>query len=134
MSDIVLPVLGGEGWLTDGELIMNKLFIHMFLTDHSQSNIYQGSVTSLQYILAEHGNDIPELVSAVSDAVTRYYRRYFQDVVVNFKSIATDDDDTAAADYTLYISGSLNGTTYDLSKTLQVDNTQGVSRFIEAFV
>lgn len=129
----VIPVLGGENWLADPELIMNKLFVHMFLTDYSQSNIYQGSVTSLQYILAEYGDDVPKLTNAVTNAITKYYGNYFDGADVTFKLVDGDTGTSGKMSFNLQITAVMNGKTYDLNRTLQVDNTDGVKRFINAF-
>jgi len=127
-----LPMLSGEGWLQDPTIIMTRLFSHMFLTDYSQSNTYRGNVTSLQYILSQHGQDSTELTSAVEKAVKIYYSRYFSNVDVSFRLNETASDGAKMA-FDLHISGSWEGERYDLQRTLQADNSTGTLQFIKAF-
>ena len=129
-----LPMLSGEGWQKDPDMIMSKLFIHIFLTDYSQSNIYQGKVTSLQYILAEYGDDVPKLTREVTEAVKTYYRNYFDSADVEFELSQQDDPDVSAKMiFDIRITTTLNGKTYDLNRTMQIDNSSGSKRFMEAF-
>lgn len=130
----VLPMLSGEGWQKDPELIMARLFVHMFLTDHSQSNIYQGHVTSLQYIISEHGDDVPSLKSAVTSAVQTYYQRFFSNVTVQFDLSKSDDEDKSSKmAFDIFITGTYDGVVYTLSRAMRVDNSTGVKRFLQAF-
>ena len=123
-----LPMLSGEGWLQDPKLIMNRLFQHMYLTDHSQSNVYRGNVTSLQYLLAKHGHAAAGLTVAVESAVKTYYGRYFDNVQCTFNRNDTESSDSTLV-FDLYISGSWKGTHYDLNRTIKADNSTGTLRF-----
>ncbi len=129
-----LPMLSGEGWLKDPASMMNKLFIHCYMTDYSQSNIYNGYVTSLQYILAKHGDRVAELSNDIKQSLTDYYGRYFSQVTVDFSLSKQDDPDKSGKMiFDLHISGKYGDTYYDLNKTLAVDNSSGTLRFMEAF-
>lgn len=132
---ITLPVLGGQGFLTDPNTIMSRLYMSIFLTDHSQSNIYQGKVVSIQYILAEHGDDEVAISNAVQKAVTEVYSRYFTGVTVGFKPIAstTLGISESALAFTLDVSGDMNGVTYDLSKIIKTDSSGTMRKFVDAF-
>jgi len=127
-----LPMLSGEGWLQDPTLIMTRLFSHMFLTDHSQSNVYRGNVTSLQYVLSQHGQNPTELTSEVEKAVKLYYSRYFSNVDVSF-TLNDGASEGAKMAFDLHISGSWEGQRYDLQHLLQADNSTGTLQFIQAF-
>ena len=125
-----LPVLGSEGWLRDPEQIMTRLFTDMFLTDHSQSNIYMGQVMSLQYYLTTLGSDPHQLTMAVEEAMTRYYSHYFKGVQCEFKHSATNGSEMT---FDVRVEGSYNGIKYNLSRQMMTDSSTGTQRFVEAF-
>jgi hypothetical protein len=130
-----LPVLGGEGWTSDPATIMNKIFMHTFLTDYSQSNIYSGHVASLAYLISEYAKNIPRFIDEVERMYERLYKRYFSDVYVNFTQVEDPETgpESAAVPYLLEITASRDGITYDLSKTLRINFNSGVAKFMDAF-
>lgn len=133
MATKVLPILGGEGWLKDPNLIMDRLYMHVFLTDHSQSNIYQGDVVSLQYILSLYGDDELSITTAVQKSLKSLYNKYFKNVSVGFKSIdpsAVGEPESILV-FSLSITGDLDGKSYELSKIIKADKSATMKRFID---
>lgn len=127
----VLPMLSGEGWLTDPQLTLNRLYAHMFLSDHAQTNVFAGKVTSLQYLIALYGHSPSELSTQVARAVKTYVGRYFDNVECTFEL----NEDLSSESYGVYdfqMGGSRDGQYYDLSRTLKADTSTGTLQFIEA--
>lgn len=130
---VTLPLLGSEGFSQDPDIIMARLLQHAFLSDYSQSNIYAGSVTSIQYIISEHAQDPLALSVAMRKALLQYYSRYMEDVSVTFEqSDFFDPTDEAQMQFNLGVTGYMNNSRYELNRTLQVDSTQGTSSFMNA--
>ena len=125
-----LPVLGSEGWLQDPNRIMTRLFTDMFLTDFSQSNIYYGQVMSLQYYLTTIGADPLQLTTAVEDAMSRYYSRFFKAPRCSFTHVRDEGSEMV---FDVMVEGYKDGIRYDLNRRLLTDTSTGTRRFIEAF-
>ena len=126
-----LPMLSSEGWVKNPATQMVKLYNHAFLSDHSQSNIYAGSIMSMQHILANEFTNKIELVTAIEENLERYYRSYFDEANVVFK-LDNDTTDSAVLSFSLQITAQKDGKRYDLAKELSVDTTSPTLRFIEA--
>lgn len=129
MKKKVVPELGAGGWVEDPIEQLNLLFGHMLSADYSQSNIYRGNVTSIQYLIANHQDDPTNLKSAVDAALTEYLGRYFDTVTVE-----TYTGDDTEREYVLFISADVtrNGVTYSLSKAAKVDGGKIIEVTAEA--
>ena len=130
---VTLPVLGGEGYLTDPDLIMSKVYQEMFLTDYSQSNIFQGDVFSVQYVLSQHGDNVTAIIGSMEKGIKNLFSKYFTGVTVRFQSIPpnTAGQDESSLVFGLEISGDLDGKSYSLSKSLMADNSGSTRTFKE---
>lgn len=115
-----LPMLNGQGWLTDPKEIFSNLFAHALLTDKSQSVIYNGSISSIQYVIARYENSPTELTSQLKTMLETYYSRYFDKV----SAVVTDESENLDVKYdvTITIQGNMDGTTYDLGATATISN------------
>lgn len=87
MKTKAMGILGPEGWVRQPQEILSKAFLHILGSDKSQSNIFYGSVTSLQAIYAEsrRGN---ETVDALRTKLTEYYMNFFDVVEVEVNDIS----------------------------------------------
>jgi hypothetical protein len=126
-------MLGGEGWLTDPELIMSRIYMHVFLTDHSQSNIYQGNIISIQYILSNSGDDPVDISSNIQAGLKAIYSKYYENVDVSFEQLPSDSYGLSEAImvFGLSVKGELDGVIYTLDKVLQTDKSSSVRKFKE---
>ncbi len=77
----ILPTLTSVGWLKNPKDIMGTLFANALVSDYSQSNIYQGTITSISYIVFTHQNNIDALTTALRDQLEKYYSRYFDNTL-----------------------------------------------------
>lgn len=118
MKQIVLPVLGGEGWVTDTANQISILMAQALVADYSQTTIYADSVTSIPYIVAQYQTDPLNMAIKLEDALMTYYKRYFTQVTVTVTY-----DDTPGITYPLYISIIVvdNGTSYSLANVASID-------------
>lgn len=114
-----LPMLSSEGWVTDPNTLMTRLFSHMFLTDEAQSNNYLG-VLSLQYITLTYGDNIGLFIEKATTAIRSYYERYFDSAEVE---INLYEDEGSKQSYTIMINAVKDGQRVDLSTRLNVDNS-----------
>lgn len=115
----VLPSLSDEGFITNKEVIIAKLFKYFLASNYSQSNTFYGDISSLNYIIATNTpND--KMRADLETTLIKLYGRYFDSVDFNV-NIETDNTDVAK----IYIDGTLqDGTkTYNLSKTVAVQGS-----------
>lgn len=115
----VLPSLSDEGFITNKEVIIAKLFKYFLASNYSQSNTFYGDISSLNYIIATNiPND--KMRADLETTLIKLYGRYFDSVDFNV-NIETDNTDVAK----IYIDGTLqDGTnTYNLSKTVAIQGS-----------
>lgn len=118
MKQIVLPVLGGEGWVTDTTNKISILMAQALVADYSQTTIYADTITSIPYIVAQYQTDPLNMAIKLEDTLTTYYKRYFTQVTVTVTY-----DDTPGITYPLYISIIVvnDGISYSLANVASID-------------
>jgi hypothetical protein len=78
-----LPTLTPAGWVNDVVSMGVKLMDYFLVTEHSQSHMYRGNITSMTYLVQQHGNR-PEALSEHTRANLQIHlARYFDEVQVN---------------------------------------------------
>lgn len=80
---IVLPSLTPEGYISDRNLMMNKIYSYFITSDYSQSVRYYGNISSLKYLIRKHGTNHTGLLAEVRTMLNDLYLRYFDKVTVN---------------------------------------------------
>lgn len=125
-----LPTVSSASWVTDPKDKLSRLFANTFVANHSQSNIYQGNITSVQYIAVTHGKDPVRFAAALETALTGNFQRYYDEVQVRVTPPAGD----VSGRYTVLIECKVteNGIEYDHAQTLQHDPSQGTVKLLEA--
>ena len=83
MADInnAVPSLSSDGFITNKNLQMTKLFGYFMAADYSQSTFFKDSVYSLKYILAQYTNPATAAV-AIETALKELYKKYYDKVTV----------------------------------------------------
>ena len=119
MSNVVVPQLGGAGWISDPAQQLNTMMAYAITSNYSQSTIYKGKVTSIPYILAQYQNNQAELVSHLQSSLTEYFYPVFDSVTVDVSADLPD-----ARRYNIYITIEVtkDSKVYNLAVTAPVDN------------
>lgn len=78
MTTKPVPSLGARGWIEDPDTLIDQLFANMLASDFSQSQLYYGEITSLQYIVKTSGHDPRKFCEDLQTALEEYVGRYFQ--------------------------------------------------------
>lgn len=115
MARGIIPSLSTDGFIDQGNMIMNKLFEYFLASDYSQSNNFIGTIKSLKYLLS--ANMKPnDLANKVKEALYLLYSNYFDNVSVTCDVISED-----RAKYRIYIEikGDRDGNRHTLSKELK---------------
>lgn len=99
----VVPTLGGDGFITDLSLQMKQLFINMFLTNASQSNLYKEGMISIPEIIARNPNDPRKITFDLNDAISAYYGRHFDRVEINVDYRDVEDSSDVIIDISIVV-------------------------------
>jgi uncharacterized protein (DUF2225 family) len=103
MASLALyPILSEDGWLSSSSRVGDQLFSTFFCSDYSQSYIYAGSVASLAWIIQQHQDSIPNTVNEVQRILSKYFSRYFNNVVVECTDM-TDPASPSKAIISIYV-------------------------------
>ena len=80
----VIPSLSVNGFTTDSDSIMVKLYEYFLTSEYSQSNTFYGEIASLKYIL-QSNTGLEDVKVAIKQTLTKMYSRYFKtvNVIVN---------------------------------------------------
>lgn len=110
-----IPSLSIDGFITNKNSQISKLFLYFLSSQYSQSNLFYGEIASLKYILAKY-NDPEELRNQIHDTLTNLYKKHFDSVEFDISVNAPDN----TANINIYISAVLinNNETYNFTKEL----------------
>lgn len=92
-----IPSLSINGFITNNNSIMVKLYEYFLTSEYSQSNTFYGEIASLKYIL-QHYTGLEEIKVAIREALTTMYLRYFATVIVDVTISETDSKTTYLVD------------------------------------
>ena len=122
MSDTyTLPSLDSAGWTNDPATILDKAFSYFVISDHSQSDMYFGNISSLPYQLYQAGNDLELLSVDLQTELATYLKRYFDDVSVQIEIKQNLKDQLYRM--RLFVGVNVKGSEYTLDKILTYDNS-----------
>lgn len=122
-TQISFPSLAEDAWVTSPAKIADYMLSHFFLSDRSQSYLYDQHVSSLPWILTENQGNIGTTISDVRQTLETYFSRYFNNVVVEVSEVPNPDS-LSKAQITIYIKFyDVNGKEYVVGKMLQISDT-----------
>ena len=119
----VIPTLSLDGCIATSDIKIVKIFEHFLASEKDQSNIFNGYIASLKFILDEYSNanDIEE---GITLTLTGLYNRYFDSVDVE---VNVDDNDDKESTYNISIDIDVMdeyGNKYSLSRSLENINSE----------
>lgn len=82
MASNPVPVLGTQGFVYDTAGKFNQLMAWFMSSEHSESYLYKGKVTSLPKIIQEAGQSEEKIVSGIREGLTRLLSRYHDKVSI----------------------------------------------------
>lgn len=90
---IPVPSLSTKGWLVELTERADTLMAYYLTSEFSQSYLYRGSITSLTYHIQQYGQTPDLLETHVQRDLSRYFRRYFDDVQMEVTTQIPDHED-----------------------------------------
>lgn len=122
-----IPSLSSIGWVKSTEEKGDFALSYFITSEYSQSVIYWGNITSLQYLVKEYGNDERTLQTEVSNALSKYLRRYFDDDISVFVKVS-EPDSTKPGQLAIQLNCIIreNGIEYSLGRRVELLNARVV--------
>lgn len=114
-----VPSLSEDGWVNSPILMGDYLLSHFFLSDFSQTELYNGSISSLPYLITQYQGNISGLLSAVQTTLQQYLSRYFSSVTIETNQVPnpTNSSQIGFSIYVSYVGA--DGVTYTLDNLIQ---------------
>jgi hypothetical protein len=119
------PTLSTAGWIVSAQQKADRLMAWLYATQANQSYIFNGNVTSLQYLIAQNTGNIPATCSALQNALTQFFSRYYDLARVQ---VASDDvlGGNQSSLITLYVYAELteDGVVYPLTSLIELSSSK----------
>lgn len=121
-----VPTLSSAGWVNDAVSMGVKLMDYFLVSEHSQSQLYRGDITSMTHLVQQYGSEPTQLAEQTRTQLQNYLSRYFDQVQVNTTS---DKLDSATGRYNLTIDVLLSkdGRQHSLGRLLEIGESQVLS-------
>lgn len=122
-TGITFPALSEDGWVTSSAKTADYMLSHFFLSDRSQSYMYDQYISSFPWILTDTQGNIGLTISAVRETLQTYFSRYFTSVIIEVVEVPNDED-PGKAQISLYVKFTgRDGKEVVLGKMLQINDT-----------
>lgn len=86
-----IPVLGPEGWVSDGKKKLDQALAHLYASDASQSYHFPGQVSSMAKVVYENQGNLDGAKDEIQKMLTKYFNVYFYNVEVIVYIYDTND-------------------------------------------
>ena len=127
MANNPVATLTSKGWVADPESKADALLSYIFTSDYSQSNIFRGKITSVQYMIQQWGNSPAHLRNDMAKAIQSYLESNFDAAAVTITVIDPTSADDARLTVRLDAVVTQNGLTYSLGRLVSFLNSKVVS-------
>jgi hypothetical protein len=119
MGAIKLGALSEDSWVTGSLSVADYLMSHFFEADYSQTAIYNGSVSSMAWVVHESQGDVTKTLTLLQSTLQRYFSGYFEQVTVDTTDV-TNELTPSKIEISLYLSFvDEEGKSYTLAKMAQ---------------
>ncbi len=92
-----VPTLSSGGWIVTPQQKADYLMAYFYESMYNQTYVFQGQVSSIQYVIEQNSGSIPKTCDALRTALEQYLGRYYDSVIVS----VTSDDVTAGNESSL---------------------------------
>ena len=119
------PSLSSDNsWLTIPTQIADAVTAHLFLSNHSQTQLYLGNVSSMAYAIQQGTGDIITTIELIRKMLTSYYGRFFTQVDVEVseyvKSESSLSGNTSLSIYVSFVGD--DNKTINISRLFDIQN------------
>lgn len=122
MADAALPSLSEYGWITNSIELADKIFSYFFVSEFSQTYLFNNKIASLPYILQQNQDDLQKMASDVKYWLNQSFSNYFQNVEVS-ADVNPNDNNPNKYQLTLYVQFTdKEGKTYSLGRLIEISD------------
>ena len=119
------PSLSSDNsWLTIPTQIADAVTAHLFLSNHSQTQLYLGNVSSMAYAIQQGTGDVVTTIELIRKMLTSYYGRFFTQVDVEVseyvKSESSLSGNTSLSIYVNFVGD--DNKTINISRLFDIQN------------
>lgn len=111
---IVVPTLSRDGYISNVEDTMRKIFEYYLVSQYSQSDTFRGEVVSITYDL-EMGNNVGDKRDNINRSLSKLFTRYFFNPTID---VNIDTSKEPIIIITIKVTVIINNKTYILSNTV----------------
>lgn len=126
---VQVPSLSASGWVGNIAEKLDKLISYFFLSDFSQSHLYQGQVASLPNLIKECADNRSLLRTETKRVVTNFINPYFDTIQVDVTITAVDDTNPDNINLRVDATVTQDAVIYSVGKEIQVINSKVVAIF-----
>ncbi len=126
---VQVPSLSASGWVGNISEKLDKLISYFFLSDFSQSHLYQGQISSLPYLIKECADNRSLLRSETKRVVMNFITPYFDTIQVDVTILAVDETNPDNINLRVDATVTQDATIYSVGKEIQVVNSKVVAIF-----
>ncbi|MND14827.1 hypothetical protein D3C81_193540 [compost metagenome] len=126
---VQVPSLSASGWVGNISEKCDKLIGYFFVSDFSQSLLYNGHIASLPYIIKECAENASLLRSETTKQLTNLLTPYFDSVQVDVQVLNDDPKDPGKINLRVDATVTQDGTIYSVGKEIQTINAKVVAIF-----
>lgn len=125
MSTIIpVPSLSAAGWITSPAEKADALFAHFYESEKSQTYLYGGNVSNLQWLIEQYGHNVIELAAQIRSTIELYLGRYYDAVNAQVTHNDNEDNPTNSITLSIHCDVTENGKLYSFGKLLNVTNSK----------
>lgn len=122
----MLPTLTIDGYVTNKNIMMRKLWGYFLTSEYSQSNTFYSRICSFKWLLATKDVET-DLAKAIEDNLNYLYGKYFDSVVTQVTIL--DISNTGMCKLKIQLKATDDGKQYDLSQELEYSNTGNIANY-----
>lgn len=117
---IHVPTLSKAGWSKGIAERVDYLLSDFFTSEYSQSYLFQGSISSLTYLIQRYQGNVSSLTEATRVMLQSYFNSYFESVLIDVTSDAgTVDNESNLVSLSIYCQITENGKQYSVARLVQ---------------
>lgn len=125
-----VPTLSVKGWLEDPKAKADRILAYYLTSNHSQTNIFRGSIASLPKLVQQYGNDADALRTKSRQQLEQLFAGFFDQVFVETLVELVNPQDPNRLNLTVHIQVMQDGVPYDLANLLEISNRTITGRLI----
>lgn len=120
-----VPSLSSRGWVSDVIGKMDMLLANFLTSDYSQTELYLGNISSMQYLVKVYGSDPRTFSQELQRKLEDYIGRYFDAVQVKVETwyLNTEMNDGPYG-VKIVITGVVNGQRINLMQEFEIRDSK----------